>query len=85
MIVEGLAYGANDYIHKPFSKMFGRVKTQLQTCEIRKPPAGFVPHELFQSLEWHRITDLALGDMVGRITSCFLISGLHYLAEDMTA
>ncbi len=72
-LVEGLAFGANDYIAKPFSKQefLARVKTHLNLSRINAASGRFVPHEFLRNLGHDTILDVKLGDEVEREVTVF--------------
>lgn len=65
-LVDGLKYGGNDYITKPFSKQefLARVKTHLNLFKINDSYSRFVPFEILQSLGRESILDVNLGDQI---------------------
>ncbi|MGI9544740.1 MAG: response regulator, partial [Cyclobacteriaceae bacterium] len=87
-LVEGLSYGANDYITKPFSKneFLARVKTHLNLLKINSAYGRFVPQEFFKALGKESILEVQLGDQVqGEITVLFSdIRSYSTLSETMT-
>ena len=87
-LVEGLSYGANDYLVKPFSKdeLIARIKTHLNIHKISQATAKFVPNEFLHSLGYDTITDVNLGDQVEREVTVFFsdIRAYTTLAENMT-
>jgi signal transduction histidine kinase/DNA-binding response OmpR family regulator/ligand-binding sensor domain-containing protein len=87
-LVEGLGFGANDYIIKPFAKdeLLARVKTQLENHDLHVATNRFVPHEFIQSLGHRSILDLQRGDMAEQHVHVMFSDIRDYttLAEDMT-
>ncbi|MCB0853905.1 MAG: response regulator, partial [Bacteroidetes bacterium] len=87
-LVEGLSYGANDYVVKPFSKdeLLSRIKTHLNLYKISKSTARFVPNEFLRSLGYETITEVRLGDQVEKDVTVFFSDIRSYttLAETMT-
>ncbi len=87
-LVEGLSYGANDYIAKPFSKeeFLARIRTHLNLHQINAATARFVPNEFLQTLGYDTITDVRLGDQVEREVTVFFsdIRAFTALSETMT-
>ncbi|MEM7370448.1 MAG: response regulator [Bacteroidota bacterium] len=87
-LVEGLSYGANDYLAKPFSKaeFLARVKTHLQLFHINSASGRFVPQEFLRNLGHESILDVQLGDQVEReVTVQFSdIRSYTTLAESMS-
>ena len=65
-LVEGLKFGGNDYITKPFSKQefLARIKTHLNLFKINDSYARFIPIEFLQSLGRDSIMDVNLGDQI---------------------
>lgn len=87
-LVEGLAYGANDYLAKPFSKaeFLARIKTHINLFHINSAYGRFVPHEFLRNLGHESIIDVQLGDQVAKeVTVLFSdIRSYTTLAEMMT-
>ncbi len=65
-LVEGLSYGANDYLAKPITKseFLAYVRTHIQLSKINAAYGRFVPHELLRILGHGSIVDVKLGDNV---------------------
>ncbi|NET55935.1 MAG: response regulator [Symploca sp. SIO2E6] len=65
-LVEGLSYGANDYLVKPInrSELVARVKTHIQLAKVNTAYGRFVPNEFIQLLGHESILDVKLGDHV---------------------
>lgn len=65
-LVEGLRYGANDYLAKPFSKdeLLARIRTHINLLKINSAYGRFVPHEFLRFLGKESIVDVKLGDNV---------------------
>ena len=87
-LVEGLSYGANDYLSKPFSKseFLARIKTHLRLANINAAYGRFVPHEFLRALGHESIMDVKIGDQIERITSVLFSDIRSYtsLAEAMS-
>jgi len=87
-LVEGLSFGGNDYIAKPFSKqeLMARVKTHLNLYKINDSYARFIPHEFLESLGRDTIMDVHLGDQTEKEVTIFFtdIRGYTALAEGMS-
>ena len=87
-LVEGLSFGGNDYIAKPFSKeeLLARVKTHLNLYKINDSYARFIPHEFLESLGRDTIMDVHLGDQTEKEVTIFFtdIRGYTALAEGMS-
>ena len=87
-IVQGLSFGANDYLPKPFHKeeLLARIKTQLDLHRIFEVVGRFVPNEFLHSLNRERITEVMLGDYAEREVSVLFLDIRDYtsLAEKMT-
>ena len=87
-LVEGLTYGANDYLAKPFSKdeFLARIKTHINLMRINHAYGHFVPHEFLRNLGRDSIIDVRLGDQTAReVTIMFSdIRSYTTLAETMT-
>lgn len=87
-LVQGLSYGANDYLAKPFSKneFLARVKTHLNLLNINNAYGKFVPHSFLRALGRDSILDVQLGDQIERNTSVMFsdIRAYTSLSEQMT-
>ncbi|MCL4143986.1 UNVERIFIED_CONTAM: hypothetical protein GTU68_026866 [Idotea baltica] len=87
-LVQGLSYGANDFLSKPFSKteFLARVKTHLRLANINAAYGRFVPHEFIRALGHESIMDVKIGDQIERIISVLFTDIRSYttLAEAMT-
>lgn len=87
-LVEGLAFGANDYISKPFSKQefLARVQTHLNLSKINAASGRFVPREFLRNLGHETILDVKLGDEVEREVTVFFSDIRDYttMSEGMT-
>lgn len=87
-LVEGLTYGANDYLAKPFSKdeFLARIKTHINLMRINMAYGHFVPHEFLLNLGRDSIMDVRRGDQSAReVTIMFAdIRAYTTLAETMT-
>lgn len=87
-LVQGLSYGANDYLTKPFSKdeFLARIKTHLNLFNINAAYGRFVPHEFLKALGEESIIDIKLGDQVEKEVTVFFSDIRSYttLAESMT-
>ena len=87
-LVEGLSYGGNDYISKPFSgqELIARVKTHLNLYKINDSYARFIPHEFLESLGRETIIDVRLGDQIEKEVTIFFSDIRDYtaLAEKMS-
>jgi len=67
-LVEGLSYGANDYLVKPInrSELVARVKAHIQLAKVNTAYSRFVPNEFIRLLGHESILDVKLGDHVKR-------------------
>jgi signal transduction histidine kinase/class 3 adenylate cyclase/ActR/RegA family two-component response regulator len=87
-LVQGLSFGANDYLAKPFSKneFLARVKTHLRLANINAAYGRFVPHEFLRALGHESIMEVKVGDQIERIISVLFTDIRSYttLAEEMT-
>jgi len=87
-LVEGLRYGGNDYITKPFSKQefLARIKTQLNLEKIHDSYARFIPIEFLQSLGRESIMEVNLGDQIEKTVTILFSDIRDYttLSEGMT-
>jgi len=87
-LVEGLKYGGNDYITKPFSKQefLARIKTHLNLIKINDSYSRFIPYEFLHSLGRETIMEVNLGDQIEKeVTILFSdIRGYTSLSEGMT-
>ncbi len=87
-LVEGLKYGGNDYITKPFSKQefLARIKTHLNLHKVNESFFRFVPIEFLQSLGSESILDVNLGDQTEKEVTVFFSDIRDYttLSEEMT-
>ena len=87
-LVEGLTYGANDYLAKPFSKdeFLARIKTHINLMRINLAYGHFVPHEFLQNLGRDSIVDVRRGDQTAKeVTIMFAdIRSYTTMAENMT-
>ena len=87
-LVEGLSYGANDYLSKPFSKneFMARVKTHLRLANINAAYGRFVPHEFLRALGHESILEVKIGDQIERTISVLFTDIRSYttLAEQMS-
>lgn len=87
-LVQGLSFGANDYLTKPFSKdeFLARIKTHLKLFNINAAYGRFVPREFLKALGQESIIDIKLGDQVEKEVTVFFsdIRAYTTLAETMT-
>ena len=87
-LVEGLSYGGNDYITKPFSKQefLARIRTHLKLVKINDSYSRFIPHEFIQSLGRDSIMDVHLGDQIEKEVTILFTDIRDYttLAEKMS-
>ena len=87
-LVEGLKYGGNDYITKPFSKQefLARIKTHLNLIKINDSYSRFIPYEFLHSLGRETIMEVNLGDQIEKeVTILFSdIRGYTSMSEGMT-
>ncbi|MBK8504702.1 MAG: response regulator [Saprospiraceae bacterium] len=87
-LVEALAYGANDYLAKPFSKdeFLARIKTHLDLYSINSATTRFVPSEFLRALGYGTITDVRLGDHQEKDVTVFFsdIRAYTTMSETMT-
>ncbi|MBR9999359.1 MAG: response regulator, partial [Cyclobacteriaceae bacterium] len=87
-LVEGLSYGGNDYITKPFSKqeLLARIRTHLKLLKINDSYSRFIPYEFIRSLGRDSIMDVHLGDQIEKeVTILFTdIRDYTMLAEKMS-
>ena len=87
-LVQGLSYGANDYLTKPFSKneFLARIKTHLNLHRINEATSKFVPNEFLSSLGRDNITEVQLGDHITKeVTVLFSdIRAYTSLSEQMS-
>lgn len=87
-LVEGLKYGGNDYITKPFSKQefLARIKTHLNLFKINDSYSRFIPIEFLQSLGKESIMDVNIGDQIEKEVTILFSDIRDYttLSEGMT-
>ena len=87
-LVEGLKYGGNDYITKPFSKQefLARIKTHLNLIKINDSYSRFIPYEFLHSLGRESIMEVNLGDQVEKEVTILFSDIRDYttLSERMT-
>jgi class 3 adenylate cyclase len=87
-LVEGLKFGGNDYITKPFSKQefLARIRTHLNLYKINDSYSRFIPHEFLKTLGKESIMDVNLGDQTEKeVTIQFSdIRDYTTLSENMT-
>jgi len=87
-LVEGLKYGGNDYITKPFSKQefLARVKTHLNLIKINDSYSRFIPYEFLHSLGRESIMEVNLGDQIEKEVTILFSDIRDYtaLSERMT-
>jgi len=87
-LVEGLSYGGNDYITKPFSKQefLARIKTHLKLLRINDSYSRFIPHEFIQSLGRDSIMEVHLGDQIEKEVTILFTDIRDYttIAEKMS-
>jgi signal transduction histidine kinase/DNA-binding response OmpR family regulator/ligand-binding sensor domain-containing protein len=87
-LVEGLKFGSNDYITKPFSKQefLARIRTHLNLHKINDSYSRFIPHEFLKTLGKESIIEVNLGDhMEKEVTIQFSdIRDYTPLSENMT-
>lgn len=87
-LVEGLSYGGNDYITKPFSKdeLLARIQTHLDLHSINDSYSRFIPLEFLHSLGRESIIDVHLGDQTEKEVSILFIDIRDYttISEQMT-
>jgi class 3 adenylate cyclase len=87
-LVEGLKFGGNDYITKPFSKQefLARIRTHLNLFKINDSYSRFIPHEFLKTLGKESIMDVNLGDQTEKeVTIQFSdIRDYTTLSENMT-
>jgi len=87
-LVEGLSYGGNDYITKPFSKdeLLARIQTHLDLHSINDSYSRFIPFEFLHSLGRESIIDVHLGDQTEKEVTILFIDIRDYttLSEEMT-
>ncbi len=87
-LVEGLSYGGNDYITKPFSKqeLLARIRTHLKLLKINDSYSRFIPYEFIRSLGRESIMDVHLGDQIEKEVTILFTDIRDYttLAEKMS-
>ncbi len=87
-LVEGLSFGANDYLIKPFSarELLARIETHVELAHINTAYSRFVPRQFLSLLGKESILDLKLGDQTQKNMSILFsdIRSFTTLSEQMT-
>ena len=87
-LVDGLKFGGNDYITKPFSKqeLLARIKTHLNLLKINESYSRFIPIEFLKSLGHESIMSVHLGDQIEKEVTILFSDIRDYttMSEGMT-